>query len=137
MASPHNLHSTNQAAPYVVLGSAEQIDLRREPRYPVFWRARVLLPEGRTVDARTRDISHSGVALMVGELLPRSCALSLTLMVPDPTYVSPPQALMFRINAVSVVLTGQEYRIGCTWVDVTREARQLIDGWIRRLRQAL
>jgi PilZ domain len=134
MSSPQKLSSTRPAAPYGALGSVAQIDLRCEPRYRVFWRARVALPDGRTLEARTRDISHSGLALIVSDPLPQGCALGLTLMVPDPTHVSPPQALLLRINAVAVVLTGSEYRVGSVWVDLTSEARQLIDGWIRRLR---
>ena len=115
-------------------GSSPQADSRREQRYRVYWRANLHLAGGRTIDARLSDISGDGLSLLAGEALTIGTVLPITMGVPDTDGGLQLMAAQCSVRVENVVLSGRDYRMGACWVTPSTSVRQLIDGWIRKLR---
>jgi PilZ domain len=137
MQASHRSHLRAGSATAEPMQGVLHVELRSEPRYNVFWRAQIALPNGRSIAARTRDISSRGLALVVADHLPQRAVLPLMLRVPNLNPELAPQSVLFRIDVVAVVLAGHEYRIGATWVDLKGDERRLIDRWLKRLHDSL
>jgi hypothetical protein len=116
--------------------SAPKVESRREQRYQVFWRARLHLPGGRTIDARLSDISGGGLGLTAGEPPTLGSIVPLTMGVPDADGGPQVFAVQCSVRVVNVVLSGRDYRVGALWVDPPANVRQVLDDWIRKMRQA-
>jgi hypothetical protein len=116
------------------LASLQQNDSRREQRYRVYWRARLHLHEGRTIDARLSDISGDGLGLLAGEALAIGAVVPITLGVPDAYGGSQLQAVQCSVRVVNVVLSGRDYRLGALWLSPSETLRQVVENWIRKLR---
>ncbi len=111
-----------------------QIDERSEPRYNVTWRARIEFPDGRTLDARVRDISESGIGLVADFSVPALSQVPLTLGVPDlhdPTRIL---AVPATLKVMFVVMQGHSFRLGGVWSNIGPPAQQFLHQWVRKLR---
>lgn len=53
--------------------------LRRSERFVVSWPSRILLPDGRILAARTKDVSEGGVGFELDEALPVGTQISMEL----------------------------------------------------------
>jgi PilZ domain len=117
-----------------VLERSMQIDARREPRYPVHWRAGLKLPIGRIIELRVKDISESGMGLVATEAVPSAAAtLEVRVRVPDPG--NPAQAIDVagKVKVAYVAMRGYEFAIGVTWVERDGAGRELMSRWMRKL----
>lgn len=116
------------------LGSAPQVESRREQRYRVYWRAQLHLPAGRTIAARLSDISGHGLGLLAGEALAMGSIVPITMGVPDVAGGPLLLAVPCSVQVVNVVLSGNDYRLGAVWVSPSVSLHQVVDDWIRKLR---
>jgi hypothetical protein len=109
------------------------IDHRKEPRYPVTWRARVTLPSGHIREVRVQDISENGIGLLCEEPVQNRITLSIVLGVPDIEDPARVLAVPVQITVAYVVMNGDLFRVGGTWAGLHVSARDLLNAWIRRL----
>lgn len=119
------------------MSSQRQIDARKEPRVNVSWRSRLLLADGRTIDARVRDISENGLGVVIPEQVAPHRPLALTVLMPDVDEPSRVYQVHCTILPVFVVLQGHDYRIGAEWQTLQDAARALVKAWIRRIQHGI
>jgi hypothetical protein len=109
------------------------IDSRKEPRYSVTWRGRLVLPDGQVQEVRVRDISEKGVGLLADFPVPSNTVMQLVLGVPDLRDLTRIMAVPVYINTAYVVMQSHDFRVGGTWVDLGDSVRELLQGWTRKL----
>jgi hypothetical protein len=110
------------------------IDARREPRYPVHWRAGLKLPNGRIVELRVKDISESGMGLVATEAVPSAAAtLEVRVRVPDPGDPAQAVDVAGKVKVAYVAMRGYEFAVGMTWVERDEADRELMSRWMRKL----
>src|ERR1700749_1043918 len=63
-------------------GAPAAADGRKEHRVKVSWPARVQLPNGKVIELRVRDLSESGVGLLVTSHIPPATVLNFAMGVP-------------------------------------------------------
>jgi PilZ domain len=113
--------------------SVQLVDARREPRLAVHWRARLLLPDGRGIDVRIKDISDSGMGLTARDAVPAGTTLSITVQVPDPGGTARATEVAGQVKVAYAVLRGYEFGVGTIWVEREPQARALMSRWIAKL----
>jgi len=116
------------------LGSQRIVDSRSEPRIRVSWPGRVQMPDGRVVDLKVRDISDNGLGILVPASIPPMRALTFAMGVPhfdDPQRFRP---VTGQVKAAYVVLQGDQFAAGLSWVLLADDSRDLIKRWVRKLR---
>ncbi len=113
--------------------STTAVDARREARHNVFWKALLKLPNGSTIDVVVKDISESGVGLVVNEPVPKGALLSIILRVPNPA--SPEQMLAGSgtVKVVYAAMKGDQFGLGAIWVERSEPVRLLLARWLRTL----
>ena len=116
---------------------SRSIDARKEPRVSVSWRARLTLPTGQIHEARVRDISESGLGIVVHEIVPVQQMLALSVSMPDVEDMTKAYMVNARIRPLFVVLQGHDYRLGAEWHELPEAARTLLKAWIRRIQHGL
>jgi hypothetical protein len=112
-------------------------DARKEARVTVSWRAKLLLPNGQWLDARVRDISESGLGVLVPERVVEQQPLTLSITMPDLDDPSQAYLVNCRILPIFVVLRGHDYHAGAQWLELHDSARALIKAWIKRIQHGL
>jgi hypothetical protein len=108
---------------------------RKESRVRVNWQARVLLPGDRIVQLNVFDLSESGIGLVTEVGIPAHTVLPLALAVPglhDPGRIT---AISGTIKTNYMTVRGQLIHCGGTWVQIPSESCDLLNQWVRRLRQ--
>ena len=113
------------------------IDAGREPGFNVHWRARLLLPDGRAIDVRVKDISDSGMGLTSRDPVPAGATLAIALRVPDPGGSAAMTEISGQVKVAYAALRGYEFGAGLIWVERTDATRALISRWIAKLRYAV
>jgi hypothetical protein len=114
--------------------SQSNIDQRREPRVPVVWPGRIDLGGGQSMEVRVRDISESGVGLRCDRPIPIDSRLNVTLGVPDLNDPKRLQAVPGALRVMFVVMAGDEWRVGCQWLELSPAGRALMQQWLQRTR---
>lgn len=92
-----------------------------------------MLAQGAIFDAKTADISSSGVGLVARQPLPANSVVQLALQVPHLTIPSNFTVVTGRVKVAFVVMRGDEYRIGAQWVELSDANRMLLSMWAERL----
>lgn len=113
---------------------SSSIDQRREPRVPVTWPARLDLGGGQMLDVRVRDISESGIGLRCDRPIGVNSRLHATLGVPDLDDPKRLQAVPCTLTIMFVVMSGDEWRVGGQWLELSPQARALMRQWMQRSR---
>jgi PilZ domain len=117
-----------------VLERSTQIDARREPRYPVHWRAGLKLPNGRIVELRVKDISESGMGFVATEAVPSAATtLEVRVRVPDPGNAAQTVDVAGTVKVAYVAMRGYEFAVGVTWIERDDADRELMSRWMRKL----
>jgi hypothetical protein len=114
-------------------GLRRPAESRREHRVKVSWPARVQLPDGRVAELRVRDLSETGVGLLVTSHIPPATVLNFAMGVPgleDASKLTPVQG---TIRTTYVVIKGVDLFCGGMWVSLPANGRELVDKWIRKL----
>lgn len=114
-----------------------QLDARREPRFNVHWRGRLLLPDGRVIELRLKDISESGMGMTAAEAVPSGAMLKVSVRVPDPGGSAQMTEVTGTVQTAYVAMRGYEFSVGVVWVDRDAAGRELMSRWIGRLRYSL
>ena len=109
------------------------IESRKEPRYSVTWRGRLILPNGQVQEVRVRDISEKGVGLLADQPLPSNTVMQLVLGVPDLQDMTRIMAVPVSINSAYVVMQSHDFRVGGTWINLSASVRNLLQDWMRKL----
>ena len=131
----------NPAPPAPVLpasplpGIPSAAESRKEHRVKVSWPARVQLPNGRVMELRVRDLSESGVGLLVANHIPPATVLNFAMGVPGLEDASKITPVSGTIRTTYVVVKGVDLFCGGMWVSLPQSGRDLVDKWIRKLRK--
>lgn len=131
----------NPAPPAPVLpasplpGIPSAAESRKEHRVKVSWPARVQLPNGRVIELRVRDLSESGVGLLVTSHIPAATVLNFAMGVPGLEDASKITPVSGTIKTTYVVVKGVDLFCGGMWVSLPQGGRDLLDKWIRKLRK--
>jgi PilZ domain len=112
-------------------------DARREPRHGVHWRGRVQLPDGRVIELRLKDISESGMGLIISEAVPSGATLAIAVRVPDPGGSAQTTEVTGTVQTAYVAMRGYDFNVGVIWVERDDAGRELMSRWIARLRYSL
>lgn len=92
-----------------------------------------MLAPNQILDAKTADISSSGVGLVCHHPLAQHSVVQLALQVPHLVIAGNFTVITGRVKVAFQVMRGGEYRIGAQWVDLTDSARALLTAWVERL----
>jgi hypothetical protein len=110
-------------------------DHRKESRVRAKWRARVLLPDQRIVELNTFDLSESGMGLISEVGIPAASLLTIALAVPDQHDSKKITVVRGTIKTTHMTVRGQFIHCGSTWVEISADARELVNQWVRHLRK--
>jgi hypothetical protein len=107
-------------------------NLRRYPRFHVDVQARVRTMDGRELIARTRDLSRSGICLVMTEDLGPGSKLSIELvLLLGPTSSSEP--LPLRARVVWCTAIAGAYQVGAMFDGVSAKESSFLDMFLRYL----
>ena len=109
-------------------------DNRKESRVRANWQARVLLATDRIVELNVFDLSESGIGLITEVGIPAHSVLQVALAVPglnDPGKITPVSG---KIKTAHMTVKGHYIHCGGLWVEIPSASRDLINQWVRRLR---
>lgn len=113
---------------------AKAAEGRKETRVRANWQARVLLAGDRIVQLNVFDLSESGIGLVSDVGIPANTVLQLALAVPglnDPAKITP---VAGTIRTTHMTVRGHVVHCGGTWVTLPSASRDLINQWVRKLR---
>jgi hypothetical protein len=107
-------------------------DNRRHPRYAIDVEATLKVAGGRRLNARTRDLSRSGICLISGEAITTGSMLNVDLVLAfgDNAY-SEPLALEARVVWCSNL--GGSFQIGAMFDDLTEQQDGFLDMFLQFL----
>ncbi len=89
--------------------------------------------QGTMMEAKTSDISASGVGLVGEHALVQQSVMQLALQVPHLTQPASFVVVTGRVRIVFHVLKGGMYRSGAQWVDLAEPFQVLLSSWVERL----
>jgi c-di-GMP-binding flagellar brake protein YcgR len=113
------------------------IDARREPRFPVHWRAGLKLPDGRIIESRVKDISESGMGFVANDAVPPAATLEVRVRVPDPGNPAQWVDVAGTVKVAYVAMRGYEFAFGVTWAERKEADRELLSRWMRKMHLGL
>ena len=105
---------------------------RRYPRFPVDVQAALRTSSGRTLPARTRDLSRAGICLITGEGLPAGEQLQVELVLLICTS-SESEPLPLRARVVWCTSIASAFQIGVMFDQLTRKESGFLDMFLRYL----
>ena len=114
--------------------TTDSSDARKEPRYNVAWRARLMTPQGTEVEVRVRDISDAGLGMVSDYSVPTGAVLNVTVGVPDTEDPKRLLAIQGRVKVMFSVMRGHDFLLGGVWAELQPAAQQYWRGWVQRLR---
>jgi hypothetical protein len=107
-------------------------NLRRYPRFQVDVQANVWTLDGRKLVARTRDLSRSGICLVMTEDLGSGANLGIELvLLLGPSSSSEP--LPLRARVVWCTAIGTAYQIGAMFDGLSAKESSFLDMFLRYL----
>ena len=114
-------------------GGVSGVDARSTPRVNAHWRARVLISSEAFIEGRTINVSEGGVSLLLDRRFPDHSVLTMALAVPDPTDRTRLQPVTLQARVVFNVASGDLFRLGLQFTQISDEGRQLIRRWVKLL----
>ena len=130
-----DLFGNAAASPKPAVAAKTKDDSRKESRVRANWQARLLLANDRIVELNVFDLSESGIGLISEVGIPAHAVLQIALAVPglhDPGKITPVSA---TIKTTHVTVRGHYIHVGGMWVQISTDARDLVNQWVRRLRK--
>lgn len=109
------------------------VDARGAVRVNAHWRARVLISAEAFTEGRTINVSEGGVSLLLDRRFPDGALITLALAVPDPTDRTRLHAITAQARVVFNVASGDLFRLGLQFTQVSDEGRQFIRRWVHLL----
>ena len=105
---------------------------RRHPRYAVDVDATLLLPDGRRLKMRTRDLSRNGVCLIAGEAVTAGAvtAVDLVLSFGNNAFSEP---LVLSARIVWCTPIGDAFQLGAMFDEVTDEQDGFLEMFLNFL----
>lgn len=114
-------------------GGGPTVEARGATRVNAHWRARALISSDAFTEGRTINVSESGVSLLLDRRFPDGAVLTLALAVPDPTDRTRLHAITAQARVVFNVASGDLFRLGLQFTQISDEGRQLIRRWVHLL----
>ena len=112
-------------------GSA--VDARGSARVNAHWRARVLISPESFIEGRTANVSEGGVSLLLDRRFPDGASLTVALAVPDTTDRTRLNPLTAQVRVIFNVASGDLFRLGLQFTQISDEGRQAIRRWVNIL----
>jgi PilZ domain len=107
-------------------------NLRRYPRFQVDVQAKVSTMDGRQLTARTRDLSRSGICLIMNEDLGSGSNLGIELvLLLGPSSSSEPLPLRARVVWCTAIASA--YQIGAMFDNLSAKESAFLDMFLRYL----
>lgn len=125
------LAGQDMSAPGGAGGSA--LEARVSTRVNAHWRARVLISPESFIEGRTINVSEGGVSLLLDRRFPDGASLMLALAVPDTTDRTRLNPLTVQARVVFNVASGDLFRLGLQFTQISNEGRQAIRRWVTLL----
>ena len=114
-------------------GGGAGVDARSVPRVNAHWRARVLISQEAFIEGRTINVSEGGVSLLLDRRFPDRMVLTVALAVPDPIDRTRLQPVTLQARVVFNVASGDLFRLGLQFTQISDEGRQVIRRWVNLL----
>lgn len=105
---------------------------RRHPRFGVDIHAKATLDDGQILEARTRDVSQTGICLITPRPLTAGTTvkLELVLSIGDSPFTEP---LVLDAHVVWCTPLGAQYQIGAMFEDLADEQEGYLDVFLQFL----
>jgi hypothetical protein len=105
---------------------------RRDRRYVVDVDASIRLPEGRTIKARTRDLSRNGICLIGDQTLPVGVVVGIELVLSfgDNSFSEP---LNLTGRVVWCTPLADSFQLGAMFEDVSDQQDQFLEMFLHYL----
>ena len=92
-----------------------------------------MMGQGSVLEAKTADISTSGVGLVGHHPFPPHSVLQVAIQVPHPTLSGSFAVITGKVKVAFQVMRGGEYRTGAQFVELPDSYRELLRIWVERL----
>lgn len=92
-----------------------------------------MMPQGAVIEAKTADVSASGIGLVCHQPFQVHSVLQVAIQVPHPTISGSFTVITGRVKVAFQVMRGGEYRTGVQFVELSDAYKALINVWIERL----
>jgi len=109
------------------------VEARGAARVNAHWRARVLIPPEAFVEGRTINVSEGGVSLLLDRRFADGALLTVALAVPDTTDRTRLNPLTVQAKVVFNVASGDLFRLGLQFTQISEEGRQALRRWVNLL----
>jgi c-di-GMP-binding flagellar brake protein YcgR len=113
--------------------SGAAVDARGSTRVNAHWRARVLVSPEAFIEGRTINVSEGGVSLLLDRRFPNGAPLTVALAVPDTTDRTRLIPLTAQVRVIFNVASGDQFRLGLQFTQMSDEGRQAIRRWVSLL----
>jgi c-di-GMP-binding flagellar brake protein YcgR len=107
------------------------IELRRNPRANVIWRAVIKTGEGKAVGVKIVNISNGGLLLHCPSSLEINKAIHLMMEIPSIDQTSSIRyQVPCKVLVMHVRLSGDIYQVGVKFTEISELHQSLFDAWL-------
>ena len=92
-----------------------------------------MMPQGAVIEAKTADVSTTGIGLVGHQPFQAHSVLQVAIQVPHPTLSGSFTVITGRVKVAFQVMRGGEYRTGAQFVELSDAYKALIHIWVERL----
>jgi len=109
------------------------VDARGVARVNAHWRARVLISAEAFVEGRTINVSEGGVCVLLDRRFADGAVVTMALAVPEPIDRTRLNVLTLQARVVFNVASGDQFRLGLQFTQISDDGRQAIRRWVHLL----
>ena len=107
------------------------IELRKNPRTNVVWRAVIKLGEGEIVPAKVMNISKAGILMHCANRVEAGKEYRLMMLVPNINQESSESYQVHcKMKVVNAILSGEVYHINLRFTELSDLHRCLFEAWL-------
>lgn len=106
---------------------------RAAVRVNITWKAKIMMPQGAVIEAKTADVSATGIGLVGHHPFPVHSVLQVAIQVPHPTISGSFTVITGRVKVAFQVMRGGDYRTGVQFVELSEAYKALINVWVERV----
>jgi len=109
------------------------VDARGVARVNAHWRTRVLISAEAFVEGRTINVSEGGVCVLLDRRFADGAVVTMALAVPEPIDRTRLNVLTLQARVVFNVASGDQFRLGLQFTQISDDGRQAIRRWVHLL----